>query len=88
MTQDTKRNEYVTRDAILKLLSDEEIGRVSALEAGPPLVEGDEYLDLLHLDEGVRQVHPTTKVAIHQVLPRSAVRDETWTKICSRLGSL
>ena len=44
MSTFTNRTEYVTRDAILKLLSDEETARVSAREGGPPLVNGDEYL--------------------------------------------
>jgi hypothetical protein len=43
---DAKRAEHVTRDAILKLLSDEEIAKVSTAEAASILTKGVEYLDL------------------------------------------
>ena len=56
---DAKHAAQVTRDTILKLLSDEENARVATGEAGARLSEGDEYLDLLHLDQGVR-CGPTT----------------------------
>ena len=77
---DAKRAEHVTRDAILKLLSDEEIAKVSTAE------EGAEYLDLEHLDQGVQRAQSSAKVTMGDVLPRSAVRDETWSKILARLG--
>ena len=52
---DAERREQVTRDAILKLLSDEDNGRVSTAEAAPRLTEGAEYLDLERLDRGVQR---------------------------------
>jgi hypothetical protein len=83
----TERSEYVTRDAILKLLSDDEIARVSTAEAGPLLLEGDEYVDLGHLNQGVRRMHLETRIAMGKVIPRSAVEDATWAKICTHLGT-
>ena len=83
---DAKRAEHVTRDAILKLLSDEEIAKVSTAEAASKLTEGVEYLDLEHLDQGVQRAQSSAKVTMGDVLPRSAVRDETWSKILARLG--
>jgi hypothetical protein len=82
---DAKRTEQVARDAILKLLSDEEIAKVSTAEAASDLTEGAEYFDLEHLDQGVQRAKAATKVTMGNVLPRSAVRDETWRKIIARL---
>ena len=50
-----KRAAQVTGDTILKLLSDEENARVATGAAGARVSEGDEYLDLLHLDQGVQE---------------------------------
>jgi hypothetical protein len=87
MSTETRRTEFETRDAILGMLSDDEIARVSTREAGPPLTLGDEYVDLKHLKHGVRRMMSTTHVKIGDLLPRSAVSAETWSKICARLGS-
>ena len=83
---DAKRAEHVARDTILKLLSDEEITKVSTAEAASELTEGGEYLDLEHLDQGVQRAKAATKVTMGNVLPRSAVRDETWSKIIAQLA--
>jgi hypothetical protein len=83
---DAKRAEHVARDIILKLLSDEEITKVSTAEAASELTEGGEYLDLEHLDQGVQRAKAATKVTMGNVLPRSAVRDETWSKIIAQLA--
>ena len=45
----TQRSQYVTRDSILKLLSDDEVASVSTAETAARLTDGDEYLDLEHL---------------------------------------
>lgn len=74
---DAKRAEHVVRDTILKLLSDEEIAKVSTAEAASELTEGGEYLDFEHLDRGVQRAKAATKITIGHVLPRSAVCDET-----------
>jgi len=87
MNNDTKRNEYVTRAAILQLLSDDEVACVSTKEAGPPLVDGDEYVDLEHLNQGVLRMQASAKVKMGEVLPRSAVANKTWSKICAQLGA-
>jgi len=79
------RAELVTRDTILKLLSNEEIARVSTAETASKLTEGQEYLDLQHLDQGVQRANAATKAKIGNVLPRSSVRDETWSRILAQL---
>lgn len=83
---DRKRAEYVAREAILKLLSNEEAARVSTAEAASGLTEGAEYLDLKHLDQGLQRAEAATKVTMRHVLPRRAVSDETWSRILAQLA--
>jgi hypothetical protein len=82
---DAKREE-VARDTILGLLSDEETARVSTAEGVSGLTEGAEYLDLEHLDRGVQRARASTAVTMGHVLPRNAVRVETWSKILAQLA--
>ena len=83
---DAERREQVTRDSILKLLSDEENARVSTAETASGLIEGEEYLDLEDLDQGVQRAKASTaKAKMGHVLPRSAVSEETWGKILVQL---
>ncbi len=84
MSTDLKK-EAITREAILALLSDAEVAKVSRAEDAPRLIEGDEYVDLEHLAAGVRQVHDKSPRAAH-ALPRSAVSDATWAKIVAAVG--
>ena len=77
--------EQITRNSILKLLSDEENARVSTAEAASGLTEGEEYLDLEHLDPGVQRAKAATNARMGHVLPRSAVSEETWRKILVQL---
>jgi hypothetical protein len=73
------------RDSILKLLSDDENARVSNAE-GKPLPSGEQYVDLEDLDAGVQTASASmTAKAAASVLSRSAVHDETWTKILAQL---
>ena len=80
------RADYVSRDTILKLLSDAEIAKVSTAEAASGLSKGDEYLDLEHLDQGVRRSDSDTKVTMGHVVPRSAVSAASWARILSQLA--
>jgi putative intracellular protease/amidase len=74
--------EYQTRDDILKLLSPEELGAASnASDLRIP--EGDEYLDLDHLELGVLRAEANTSG--EHMLRRAVVRDATWTKILAVL---
>jgi hypothetical protein len=78
-----QRNEYVTRESVLKLLSDNENARVSTAEAAA-LANGDEYLDLEHIDQGIKKAHGTT-AKTGSVLPKKSVEAATWTKILAHL---
>ncbi len=79
-----ERSEYTTRQQLLDLLSDEEVAKVSTAEDRVRLADGEEYVDLERIEEGVRQAHGET-VAVGRLLPRSAVRDTTWSRIVARL---
>ena len=80
-----KRIDYLTRDGVLKLLSDDEAASVSNAESAEGLDEGDEYLDLEHLDEGVHKADGLI-VIMGRVLPRKAVHETTWSKILAVVG--
>ena len=82
MNQNT-RARYVTREAILDLLSDDEAAKVSSAEGGP-LHEGDEYLDLTAIEKGVQRTDGVV-VPDGRVIPRRAVLDRTWRAILQRL---
>jgi hypothetical protein len=84
MSTDAKK-EVMTREAVLALLSDVEVAKVSRAEGEARLVEGDEYVDLEDLGAGVRQVHSKSSRPT-SALPRSAVSDATWAKIVGYVG--
>jgi len=83
MTYD-KRTDYVTRDSILKLLTDDEVATVSTAETDEKLSEGDEYVDLEQLAQGVQRARAIA-TPMGRVLPRKAVRENTWSKILMQL---
>ena len=78
------RTGLVARDTILKLMSDEEIARVSTAEAASGLSDGAEYLDLEQIDRGIQRADPATMIAMDHVVPRGAVSAGTWTKILAQ----
>lgn len=81
-----KRTGLVARENIMLLLSDEETASVSNAETAKQLDKGDEYLDLEQLALGVRKA-PGGDTPISHMLPRKAVRHETWTKILAVLAA-
>ena len=84
MTTD-KRTDYLTRDSLLKLLSDAEVASVSTAETAPKLVDGDEYLDLEQLGRGVQRAPGAVTTPMGRVLPKKAVREATWAAILTQL---
>ena len=76
-----------TRERVLQLLSSDEIGKVSTIEVASSLAEGEEFLDLGHLDRGVQRAGTGPVVAMGQVLPRKGVSGATWGRILTELGS-
>lgn len=82
-----QKQTYVTRSALLRLLSDEEVARVSAAEDEMQLVDGDEYVDLEHPTQGVRRATGSSSVPTGRLLPRKAVLSLTWQRIVALLAS-
>jgi hypothetical protein len=87
MNNDT-RTEHLTRESILMLLSDDEVASVSTIEAMARLLDGEEYLDLEKLEQGVRSALGPTTAPMGHVLPRRAVHAATWDKILEQLAVL
>jgi hypothetical protein len=81
-----KKTDLETRDSILKLLSDDEVAKVSTAEAALQLAEGDEYLDLDQLDHGIQHVDGIV-TPLRQVLPKKAAHPATWNKILAKLSA-
>jgi hypothetical protein len=83
-----KRNEYVSRDTILRLLSDGELAKLSLAETAVSLADGDEYIDLEELSQGVRKAGGDARsLPVARLLPRKAVLEATWKKITTQLGA-
>jgi hypothetical protein len=74
----------VMRDAILDLLSNEEVADVATDASARKLRAGDEYLDLEHVELGVRRASGLATPPGY-VLTRTAVSDVTWRRIITRL---
>ncbi len=83
---DPKLSAQVTRDTVLKLLSNEEVARVSNAEGARPLTEGQEFLDLENLGKGAQRAKAAMAVPMGRILPRYAVSDDTWRKILAHLA--
>ncbi len=81
------RTEYVTRDTIMRLLSDDEVARVATAETAPQLIPGDEYVDLEQPDRGVRRADGNEGTVMGRMLPRKAVLETTWHAIEVLLAS-
>ena len=79
-----KETELVTRSTVLSMLSDVEVSLVSTAETSTRLANGEEYLDLNHLDQGVRRAGAGT-MPMGSVLPKKSVRAATWDAIVARL---
>jgi hypothetical protein len=85
--KNVKRDDYQLRNGIMNLLSDEEVAKVSKSETAIRLLDGDEYLDLEQLSDGVRRAQSTsTPTIMGRILPRKAVYPDTWDKILSQLN--
>jgi hypothetical protein len=79
------RQNHRMRDRILKLLTDDEVARVSTLETAERLALGGEYIDLGRPDLGV-QTAGHMLVPMHRILPRQAVSARTWGLILAGLA--
>ena len=78
------KNDYITRDHILKLLSDQEVGAVATAETASRLADGEDFIDLENFTRGVQRA-PQTATPMGRVLPRKSVPSGTWDKIVAQL---
>lgn len=76
--------DLLTRDHILKLLSDGELSSVRSAETRTQLRNGDEYLDLEQLAQGVQRVTGAV-TRLGDVLPRRAIHEDTWRRVLRQL---
>jgi hypothetical protein len=81
-----QKNVYLTRANVLAMLNDDEIASVSTAETAERLGDGDEYLDLEHLDRGVCRAR-SASTSMGSVLPRKSVPPPTWTKLIACLAA-
>lgn len=81
---DEARAEYGARNDILTLLSAQEVANVSTAET-EPMASGEAYLDLEHLFQGVQYARGVGAPS-GRVLPKKAVREQTWDKILAQLA--
>jgi hypothetical protein len=79
--------ELLTRDAILMILSDDEVASVSTSETALSLPVGADYLDLEQLERGVQKAAKGA-VTMGRILPRKAVHEKTWNRILEELAKL
>jgi hypothetical protein len=82
--KNAQRKQDFTRAGILKRLSADEAASVHLAESAARLVDGEEYIDLKHLEKGVRRAHGSTTPR-DRVLARRAVHSDTWSKIVEQV---
>jgi hypothetical protein len=81
------KTEHITRENILMLLSDDEVAGVCTAETAVHPLEGEEYLDLDDLEQGVRSTIGTSP-KMSRLLLRRAVHQKTWDKILQQIATL
>jgi hypothetical protein len=74
----------MTRQDIFQLLSAGEVASVDTANAEAQLGNGDEYLDLEQLQQGVQRAK-LGATPMGRVLPRKAIHEDTWRKVLRRL---
>ena len=67
------------------MLSDDEVARVSRAETGSQLADGEEFVDLAHLDKGVQRAGKSQSMS--NVLPKNKVHEKTWFAIVATLAT-
>jgi len=76
--------EDVIRDRILQLLVEGEVDGASVVATAVRLANGDEYLDLEQLQQGVQRARGAVN-PLSGVLPRKAIHEDTWRRILRQL---
>jgi hypothetical protein len=87
MSNEQRKKTHLTRSSMMKLLSDEDVASVSTAETAALLLDGDVYVDLERLEQGVRRARGAT-TPIRPVLPKKAVQEKTWKSVLEQLAVL
>jgi len=82
--QNPTLSEYLTRDRVLQLLSEQDVASVTTAETAERLTDGDEYLDLAQLHEGIQRAG-SSAAPMGRVLPKKAIHKSTWGKLLKQL---
>lgn len=77
-------SESPTRDHIVQLLSHSEFASVGSDETKAQLRNGDEYLDLDQLDQGVQRAR-AANAPTGSILLRKAIYEDTWRRVLRQL---
>jgi hypothetical protein len=83
MTTPDRTNDSI-RDRILKLLSSGERSSIESDETRQRLANGDEYLDLERLHEGVQRVRGASPPT-GPIVPRKAINEDSWRRVLRQL---
>jgi hypothetical protein len=83
----TTASAYATREAILELLSDAEVAKVSNAEGAAKMEEGQHFVDLENLNLGVQKASVSTTPSMGNIVTRSAVSDTTWAKVSAAVSA-
>jgi hypothetical protein len=83
---DSQLNSDTNRNAILKVLWNDDIAGFGRAKIPARLQQGDEFIDLQLLGKGVQHALRVT-APTGGVLPRKAVQANTWLQIVARLSA-
>lgn len=80
------RSRDVMRDAILQLLSPSEVDTIVSSTTKARLGNGDEYVDLHHLELGVQRIRGAARPT-GEVVVRKAIYEDTWRRVVRQLAA-
>jgi hypothetical protein len=78
------RAQYVTRDIIMNLLTDNEVASVTHAGTTVCVTNGDSYVDLENLGRGVQHVDARSSFT-GTILPQKSVQEKTWNSILEKM---
>ncbi len=86
MMKPMMKNNTVTREAIMALLTGSDADQVRDAEEQERLTTGDEYVDLDDLGSGIHRVAVVSYTPPDHVITRSSVCNATWVKIACAIA--
>jgi len=80
-----KRHVSMTRETVMKLLSDQEVTKMRFAGTTTKMADGEEYLDLDQLVHGVQHAKGSGML-MGSFLPRKLLGADTWSRILKHLN--